>query len=92
MNPPTGPGTAQLVGSLPQGVIFQDLATAAREHESLVREHLHSLVLPSEWKLGALQAAAWQEGAFIYVPAGVEVELPLRYIVQHGGACCFHTR
>lgn len=32
---------------------------------------------PSEGKFSALNAALWTNGAFVYVPKGVEVELPL---------------
>ncbi len=32
---------------------------------------------PSEGKFSALAAALWTNGAFVYVPSGVEVELPL---------------
>ena len=39
------------------------------EHETIVKEHLHTLVQPTEWKLGALQAAAWQDGALHLRPA-----------------------
>jgi len=31
--------------------------------------------------LAALQAAAWQGGAFVYVPRGADVQLPLRYAI-----------
>ena len=64
-----------------QGVVFTDLHTAAREHEAIVRERLGSLVTPAEWKYLGLEAALWSGGAFIYVPQGVEVELPLEYVV-----------
>ncbi|HLF77326.1 MAG TPA: Fe-S cluster assembly protein SufD [Dehalococcoidia bacterium] len=71
---------------LPHNVTFTDLSGAAVDHEALVREHLHSLVRPTEWKLGALQAAAWQNGAFLYVPRGVEVEVPLTYEMSGSGS------
>jgi Fe-S cluster assembly protein SufD len=67
-------------------VYLRDLHTAAKDHEALVKEHLHTLVRPSDWKLVALQAAAWEGGAFLYVPAGVEVTLPLRYLTEQTGA------
>jgi len=72
-------------GQIP-GVVFMDLHAAARDHEALIQQHLHSLALPAEWKLGSLQAAAWQDGALVYVPAGVEVEMPLSYLLRHNGA------
>ncbi len=83
----TGDASVELRSErLSDAVVFADLHTAASEHEALVKKHLHSLVAPSEWKLAALQAAAWQDGALVYVPAGVEVELPLSYLLRHNGA------
>jgi Fe-S cluster assembly protein SufD len=70
-------------------VYVRDLHQAAIDHEALVREHLHSLVQPSEWKLAALQAAAWEGGAFVYVPAGVEATLPVRYFLDHAGQASY---
>ena len=81
-----GNATVERLGEVSGGAIFIDLHEAASSHEAVVREHLHSLVLPTEWKLGALQAAAWQDGALIYVPAGVELEVPLRFLVKQNGA------
>ena len=60
-----------------QGVVFEDLNTAVREHEALVSEHLYSVVDAKSGKYHALNAALWQNGTFVYVPAGIEVELPL---------------
>ncbi|HEU0074288.1 MAG TPA: Fe-S cluster assembly protein SufD [Dehalococcoidia bacterium] len=71
---------------LPKGVVFSDLSKAASAHEALVQQHLHNLVKPSEWKLGALQAAAWQGGALVHVREGVEVAVPLTYAVRQNGA------
>lgn len=62
-----------------QGVVFCDLHTAAHEHESLVRERLGAIVPDDEWKYVALNAALWSGGAFLYVPKGVEIELPLTF-------------
>ncbi len=59
------------------GLVFMDLAEAASKHEALVRPHLYSLVPATEWKLQALEAALWSDGALIYVPRGLEVTLPL---------------
>jgi Fe-S cluster assembly protein SufD len=72
-------------GEVDPRVYVRDLHQAALDHEDLVREHLHSLARPTDWKLAALQAAAWEGGAFVYVPAGVEVTLPVRYVLDHAG-------
>ncbi len=61
-----------------QGVVFMDMDTALREHEDLVREHFASIIPPNDNKLAALNSAVWSGGSFIYVPPGVEVEMPLQ--------------
>jgi Fe-S cluster assembly protein SufD len=60
-----------------KGVLFTDLRTAVRDHEALVREHLYTVVDAKAGKYHALNAAFWQNGTFVHVPRGVEVELPL---------------
>jgi Fe-S cluster assembly protein SufD len=83
----TGEPTVELrADSLPAGVVFGDLSRAATQHEALVKQRLHDLVKPGEWQLGALQAAAWQGGALVYVPSGVEVDVPLTYALNQNGA------
>lgn len=70
-----------------KGVVFCDLHAAVREHEALVRDRLGTLVPDDEWKYVALNAALWSGGAFVYVPRGVEIELPLAYgvgVTEHG--------
>lgn len=65
------------------GVILTDMATAAREHESLVRKHLGSAVGPEAGKFEALNAALFAGGVFLYVPRDVYVEEPI-YLHQRG--------
>ena len=61
-----------------QGVIYTDMETALREHEEIVREHFMKLVPPRDHKFAALHGAVWSGGSFVYVPAGVEVKIPLQ--------------
>jgi Fe-S cluster assembly protein SufB len=61
-----------------QGVIFTDMDTALREHEDLVREYWATVIPPNDNKLAALNSAVWSGGSFVYVPAGVRVEMPLQ--------------
>src|ERR671912_1638336 len=61
-----------------KGVVFTDLHTALREHEDLVKEHLFELVPEDYDKFAALSAAAFSGGSFLYVPRGVEVEVPIQ--------------
>ena len=61
-----------------QGVIFMDMDTALREHEDIVREYWATVIPPNDNKLAALNSAVWSGGSFVYVPAGVKVEMPLQ--------------
>ncbi len=61
-----------------QGVIFTDMDTALREHEDLLRKHWATVIPPNDNKLAALNSAVWSGGSFVYVPPGVEVEMPLQ--------------
>lgn len=75
-----------------EGVIFTDLQTAAREYPDLVQRYLFTeAVNPEIGKFPALNAAFWSGGAFLYVPRGVEVVLPLRslYGLTESGIATF---
>jgi Fe-S cluster assembly protein SufD len=62
-----------------QGVILESLQEAITNHEELVREHLATDAVPAEeGKFAALNAALWSDGIFLYVPKGVQLELPVR--------------
>jgi Fe-S cluster assembly protein SufD len=61
-----------------KGVVFTDLHTAIAEHEELVKEKLFGLVPGDYDKFAALSAAAFAGGSFLYVPRGVEVEVPIQ--------------
>jgi Fe-S cluster assembly protein SufD len=61
-----------------KGVVFTDLHTALREHEDLVRDRLFGLVPEDYDKFAALSAAAFSGGSFLYVPRGVDVEVPIQ--------------
>ncbi len=60
------------------GVIFLDMDTALKEHPDLVKEYFSTVVPPSDNKFAALNSAVWSGGSFIYVPAGVKVDIPLQ--------------
>ncbi len=59
------------------GVIFTDLETAVRTEPTRVRDYFMQCVRPDESKFRALHGALWSGGTFLYIPAGVEVALPL---------------
>ena len=61
-----------------QGVIFLDTDTGLREHEELFREYFGTVIPVGDNKFSALNTAVWSGGSFIYVPPGVNVEIPLQ--------------
>src|SRR5690242_7642572 len=61
-----------------KGVIFVDTDTALREHEDLVREYFGTIIPTYDNKFAALNTAVWSGGSFVYVPAGVKVDIPLQ--------------
>lgn len=61
-----------------QGVIYTDFETACREHEEIVREYFMKCVPPSDHKFAALHGAVFSGGSFVYVPKGVQVNMPLQ--------------
>lgn len=70
-----------------QGVIFTDLSSAFMQHRELVeRFYMTQAVRPDEGKFAALTAALWTHGVFLYVPRGVQVELPLHSLEYSHGA------
>lgn len=61
-----------------QGVIFLDMDSGLREHPEIVREYFGKTIPYNDNKFAALNSAVWSGGSFIYVPKGVEVEMPLQ--------------
>lgn len=61
-----------------KGVIFVDTDTAVREYPDLVQEYFGTVIPPHDNKFAALNSAVWSGGSFVYVPAGVHVDIPLQ--------------
>ncbi|WP_125581383.1 Fe-S cluster assembly protein SufB [Lacticaseibacillus suibinensis] len=60
------------------GIIFMDMDSALKEYPDLVRQYFGTLVHPSDNKFAALNSAVWSGGSFIYVPAGVQTDVPIQ--------------
>jgi Fe-S cluster assembly protein SufD len=77
-----------------RGVLLTDLGTALREHAGLVEPRFMTSAAPfdEDWFL-ALHATLVSAGAFLYVPRGVEVEVPLGALYRRtlAGATFAHT-
>src|ERR671919_2485698 len=61
-----------------QGVIFLDMDSGVREHPDLVKKYFGTIIPYNDNKFAALNSAVWSGGSFIYVPPGVNVEVPLQ--------------
>jgi Fe-S cluster assembly protein SufB len=61
-----------------QGVLFLDTDTGLREHPELFKEYFGSVIPVGDNKFASLNTAVWSGGSFIYVPPGVNVEIPLQ--------------
>ncbi len=60
------------------GVIFVSIEDGLRDYPELFREYFATLVPPTDNKFAALNSAVWSGGSFIYVPAGVKLDIPLQ--------------
>ena len=61
-----------------QGVIFESTDDALKHHPDIFKKYFGTIVPPVDNKFAALNSAVWSGGSFIYIPKGVQVELPLQ--------------
>jgi Fe-S cluster assembly protein SufB len=61
-----------------KGILFCDMDTALREYPDIVKRHFGTVIPAADNKFAALNSAVWSGGSFIYVPPGVECEMPLQ--------------
>jgi Fe-S cluster assembly protein SufD len=64
-----------------QGVIVTDFVTAAAKHPELLRKHLGTAIGHDE-KFDALSLAGFTTGAFVYIPADVELDDPIAVNIE----------
>jgi Fe-S cluster assembly protein SufB len=61
-----------------RGILFSDMDTALREYPEIVKKYFATIIPPGDNKFAALNSAVWSGGSFIYVPPGVNCEMPLQ--------------
>ncbi|MEO2034900.1 MAG: Fe-S cluster assembly protein SufD [Planctomycetaceae bacterium] len=67
-----------------QGVLFGDLQQLLTKHRELLEPYfLKQAVRPDADRFAAWHAAFWTSGTLLYVPRGVDVELPLHSLIAH---------
>ena len=64
-----------------EGVVFTDIRTAIRNNPDLFARYFSEKAILSEQdKFAALNNALFTTGFYLYVPKGIEVTVPLRYV------------
>ena len=61
-----------------KGVVFLDMDSGLREYPEIVKQYFGTVIPFADNKFAALNSSVWSGGSFVYVPAGVHVELPLQ--------------
>jgi Fe-S cluster assembly protein SufB len=61
-----------------QGVIFTDMDSGLRDYPDLVKRFFGTVIPYKDNKFAALNTAVWSGGSFVYVPKGVNVQIPLQ--------------
>jgi Fe-S cluster assembly protein SufD len=76
-----------------QGVVFTDWATAVRDHDAILKNHLSKVVPDDEGKFSALTSALVKDGILLYVPKDVHLNQPLHSIFWAAGTdAAFYSR
>jgi Fe-S cluster assembly protein SufD len=68
------------VDDLPDGVVVSNLVLGATSGSEAVARHLGSLAPLGEHPFAALNTAVIADGAFIHLPAGMELERPIQLV------------
>jgi len=61
-----------------QGVLFLSMDEGLAQHPEIVKEYFGKTIPYNDNKFAALNTAVWSGGSFIYVPPGVNIEMPLQ--------------
>ncbi|MDO5733543.1 MAG: Fe-S cluster assembly protein SufB [Eubacteriales bacterium] len=61
-----------------QGVIYTDFETAVREYPEIVQKYFGKCIPINDHRYASLHYAVWSGGSFVYVPKGVQVDIPLQ--------------
>ncbi len=61
-----------------KGVVFLDTNSGLNDYPEIFKKYFASVIPAHDNKFAALNSAVWSGGSFVYVPAGVHVDLPLQ--------------
>ncbi len=68
------------VALLPAGVMLMSLDEARKQHADLVNKHVVGEVIAADYPYAALNLETERDGLFLYVPANLEMTLPLHIL------------
>ena len=68
-----------------KGVVFMDLDSAVQKYPDLVKDYYCRAVPFTDNKFAALNGAVWSGGSFLYVPKGVQIDMPLQTYFRMNG-------
>jgi len=67
-----------------KGILFGDLQTMLEQHRELLEPYfMKQAVQPDADRFAAWHAAFWTSGTLLYVPRGVEADVPLHSLIAH---------
>ncbi len=61
-----------------QGVIFMDSDSGLQQYPEVFQKYWGTVIPAADNKFAALNTAFWSGGSFVYIPEGVEVNIPLQ--------------
>jgi len=61
-----------------KGVIFLSIEEGLRQHPEIFKEYFSTVIPVQDNKFAALNSAVWSGGSFVYIPPGINVDLPLQ--------------
>ena len=61
-----------------QGVLFLSPEQAVEQYPDIVKKYFGTVIPYNDNKFAALNSAVWSGGSFVYVPKGVQVDVPLQ--------------
>ena len=61
-----------------QGIIFTDMDSGLKEYPEIVKNYFATIIPITDNKFAALNSAVWSGGSFVFIPEGVQVQIPLQ--------------
>jgi Fe-S cluster assembly protein SufB len=61
-----------------KGVVFAGPEEGLRDYPDIFKKYFATVIPPEDNKFSALNSAVWSGGSFVYIPPGVEVDMPLQ--------------